>query len=164
MLATRRAPLQMRDVLRLASLPISPHLSPYLPISRRLSDVVVEPLYTPELAELSVPDFLAALPTLDAAFAAKVAAAAAEGKVLRYAANVRPPAADGTGGGSLKVGLVAVPASSPLGTLSGSDNLVEIYSQWYAATPLVLRGAGAGAGTTAAGVLSDMVELANTRG
>ena len=72
--------------------------------------------------------------------------------------------ADGTGGGSLKVGLVAVPASSPLGTLSGSDNLVEIYSQWYAATPLVLRGAGAGAGTTAAGVLSDMVELANTRG
>ena len=71
----------------------------------------MEPLYTPELAELSVPDFLAALPTLDAAFAAKVAAAAAEGKVLRYAANVRPPAADGTGGGSLKVGLVAVPAS-----------------------------------------------------
>ena len=57
-----------------------------------------------------------------------------------------------------------VSASSPLGTLSGSDNLVEIYSQWYAATPLVLRGAGAGAGTTAAGVLSDMVELANTRG
>eukprot|EP00966_Prymnesium_polylepis_P035555 825659-Prymnesium_polylepis.3 len=40
-----------------------------------------------------------------------------------------------------------------------SDNLVEIYTGWYAATPLVLRGAGAGTGTTAAGVLSDMLEL-----
>ena len=65
--------------------------------------------------------------------------------------------------GSRTVGLRAVPASSPLGTLSGSDNLVEIYTGWYAATPLVLRGAGAGTYTTAAGVLSDMIELANTR-
>ena len=40
---------------------------------------------------------------------------------------------------------------------------VEIYTTWYAATPLVLRGAGAGMGTTAAGVLSDMLELAYTR-
>ena len=45
-----------------------------------------------------------------------------------------------------------------------SDNLVEIYSSWYASTPLVLRGAGAGTGTTAAGVLSDMLELAVIRG
>ena len=41
-----------------------------LGMALELSDVVVEPLYTPELAKLSVPDFLAALPTLDAAFAA----------------------------------------------------------------------------------------------
>ena len=88
---------------------------------------------------------------------------APQGKVLRYAASVQPPGADGTGG-SLKVGLLAVPASSPLGTLSGSDNLVEVYSSWYSATPLVLRGAGAGTGTTAAGVLSDMLELAVIRG
>ena len=56
-----------------------------------------------------------------------------------------------------------MPSSSPLGTLSGSDNLVEIYTKWYESTPLVIRGAGAGTGTTAAGVLSDMLELAFTR-
>lgn len=131
-------------------------------MSLEMDDVTVEPLYPPELASVPVPEFMAALPTLDAGFSAKVAAAAAEGKVLRYAASVQPPMPDGTAG-SLKVGLLAVPSSSPLGTLSGSDNLVEIYTTWYASTPLVLRGAGAGAGTTAAGVLSDMIELANTR-
>ena len=33
----------------------------------------------------------------------------------------------------------------------------------YSPSPLVLRGAGAGTGTTAAGVLADRIELANTR-
>lgn len=126
-----------------------------------MDNVSVEPLYPPALADLSVPDFMAALPSLDAEFAAKVEAAAKEGKVLRYAASVNPPSA--TSAGSLTVGLLAVPAASPLGTLSGSDNLVEIYTKWYAETPLVLRGAGAGTGTTAAGVLADMLDLANTQ-
>ena len=37
-----------------------------------MSDVAVEPLYSEEMASLSVPDFMAALPSLDAAYAAKV--------------------------------------------------------------------------------------------
>ena len=105
----------------------------------------------PSAIRLSTPDL-----------AAKVGAAAAEGKVLRYAASVKPPTAEAPDG-SLTVGLLAVGASTPLGTLSGSDNLVEIHTGWYSSTPLVLRGAGAGTGTTAAGVLADMLELANTR-
>ena len=96
----------------------SPSPSPYLD--------AVEPLYPPELASLSIPEFMAALPSLDEAFAAKIAAAAADGNVLRYAASVKPPS--GGSAGSLVVGLVAVPASSPLGTLTGSDNLVEIHT------------------------------------
>ena len=127
----------------------------------QLSDVAVEPLYPAELASLSVPEFMAALPTLDESFRARGEAAAAQGKVVRYAAEVNPPSAANPKG-SLKVGLLAVDASSPLGTLTGSDNLVEVYSKWYNETPLVLRGAGAGNGTTAAGVLADMVELAFT--
>ena len=47
-----------------------------------------------------------------------VAAAAAEAKVLRYAASIQPATA--TSRGSLTVGLLNVPASSPLGTLSGA--------------------------------------------
>jgi len=122
-----------------------------------MDDVKVEPLYTPEMASLSVPEFMAALPTLDATFSARVAAATEKGYVLRYAASIAPATASSPG--SLVVGLKEVPASSPLGTLSGSDNLVEISTGWYDSTPLVLRGAGAGTGTTAAGVLSDMLEL-----
>merc|ERR1719223_2018777 len=97
-----------------------------------LDQVAVEPLYPPELASLSVADFMAGLPSVDPATS------------------------------SLTVGLKEVPASSPLGTLSGSDNLAEIYTRWYADNPLVLRGAGAGAGATAAGVLADMIDLAYT--
>ena len=86
-----------------------------------MSDVTVEPLYTPEMASLSVPDFMGALPSLDASYAAKVEAAAAESKVLRYAASIQPATA--TSKGSLTVGLLNVPASSPLGTLSGAPPL-----------------------------------------
>jgi len=125
-------------------------------------DVELEPLCPPELASLPLDQFMAALPSLDEGFAKRVAAAAADGCVLRYVATVRPPTQRGGTRGRLTVGLTGVPLNSPLGSLSGTDNLVEMTTDVYAATPLVLRGAGAGAGATASGVLSDMVELAFT--
>ena len=128
-----------------------------------MAEVELEPLCPPELARLSIDQFMAALPSLDEGFAARVAAAAAEGRVLRYVATVRPPTRGGTRG-RLTVGLAGVPLSSPLGSLSGTDNLVEMTTGVYADTPLVLRGAGAGASATASGVLSDIVELAFTAG
>ena len=95
----------------------------------------------------------------DVPFKEKVAAAQAEGKVLRYAADVQHDHA--TGNGKLVVGLKAVSADSPLGSLQGTDNLVEMTTNVYReGAPLVLRGAGAGVGGTAAGVLADMVEVA----
>jgi homoserine dehydrogenase len=127
-----------------------------------LGDVQIEPLCPPNLAALPREDFMAKLPLLDAGFASRAAAAAADGKVLRYVAKVQPPTRSGGARGRLTVGLVGVPLSSPLGGLSGTDNLVEVSTEVYATTPLVLRGAGAGAGATASGVLSDMVELAFT--
>ena len=116
-----------------------------------LSDVNVEPLYPPELASLTVDDFMAKLPSLDADFAKRATEAKARGEALRYAATVE--------NGKLNVGLVSVSSSSPLGSLEGTDNLVEYYTTWYDPSPLVVRGAGAGAGATAAGALADMVEL-----
>ena len=127
-----------------------------------MADVELEPLCPPELASLPLDQFMAALPSLDEDFAKRVAAAAADGCVLRYVATVRPPTQRGGTRGRLTVGLTGVPLNSPLGSLSGTDNLVEMTTDVYAATPLVLRGAGAGAGATASGVLSDMVELAFT--
>lgn len=118
-----------------------------------LERVAVEPLFPKELADLSVDAFMAALPTLDASFAAKAAAAKTAGGALRYAATVTPDGAT--------VGLVTAPLDSPLGGLSGTDNMVEFHTAVYAdGAPLVLRGAGAGAEATAAGVLADMLDLA----
>jgi homoserine dehydrogenase len=119
-----------------------------------MDDVTVQGLYPAEMDELSVAEFMDALPTLDEQFQAQVAAAAAEGKVLRYAAQV----ADG----ACRVGPTLVTADSPLGRLSGSDNLVAFTTHWYTPNPLVVQGRGAGTDATAAGVLSDIIDLAYT--
>jgi homoserine dehydrogenase len=118
-------------------------------------DVQIQGLYPGEMARLSVADFLAALPELDEHFAGQVRSAAAQGKVLRFAAVVED--------GGCRVGPTLVEASSPLGRLSGTDNLIEITTRWYSPNPLVVQGRGAGVDATAAGVLSDIVELAYTR-
>ena len=117
-----------------------------------MQDVQVRGLYPAELDGLSVPEFMAALPQLDAEFRDRVDAAAAEGKVLRFAATLEE--------GRCLVGPTMVPTESPLGRLTGSDNLVEFYTRWYNPNPLVIQGRGAGVDATAAGVLSDIVELA----
>lgn len=119
-----------------------------------LADVAVTSLYPPALAELSVDEFLAALPALDQQFAEQGRAAAAENKVLRFAATVE--------NGYCRVGPTLVDLSSPLGRLSGTDNLVEFYTRWYNPNPLVVQGRGAGVDATASGVLADIIELAYT--
>lgn len=119
-----------------------------------MTDVQVTGLYPVEMSSLSVAEFLDVLPTLDADFQARVQAAKADGKVLRYAATVTD--------GRCTVGPVVVDAGSPLGRLSGTDNLVEFHTKWYTPNPLVVQGRGAGVDATAAGVLSDIVDLAYT--
>lgn len=117
-----------------------------------MADVSIEPLFPPEMADLPVPDFMAALPSLDGDYAAKVASAAEHGQVLRYAATIQ--------GGRCDVGLKALDADSPIGRLMGSENMVEFYTSAYGEKPLVVQGAGAGGEITATGVLADMVDLA----
>ena len=116
-----------------------------------MEQVEINGLYPESMAALSVDGFLAALPSLDEAYSAQVADAAVEGKVLRYAATLSE--------GKCSVGPTAVAKDSPLGRLTGTDNLVELYSRWYSPNPLVIQGRGAGVEATAAGVLSDIVEL-----
>lgn len=117
-----------------------------------LADVAVTGLYPDDLAALSVADFMDALPQLDAEMARTCAQAQAQDSCLRYVASVSE--------GALSVGPRMVPLDSPLGQLSGTDNLVQFTSQWYTPLPLVIQGRGAGVEATAAGVLSDIVELA----
>jgi|UniRef100_A0A6T2J3W8 homoserine dehydrogenase len=120
-----------------------------------MDDVKVEGMYPPEMGQdkMSVDEFMAALPSLDADMAGKAQAAAADGKVLRFAAVV----ADG----KCLVGLQSVPKNTAMGALQGTDNIVEVISSCYPVSPLVIQGAGAGTETTASGVLADLLELAD---
>jgi len=120
-----------------------------------MADVDVEGLYPPSMDSLSVDEFLDSLPDLDIDFAARVQQAADEGNVLRFAATVT----DGT----CVVKPTVVSAESPLGRLGGTDNLIEFTTAWYNPNPLVIQGRGAGVDATAAGVLSDIIELAYTK-
>lgn len=117
-----------------------------------LADVGVSSLVPPELAALSLAEFVERLPTLDDQYAQQVEVAGMAGNALRYVAELRD--------GKAQVGLQAVPLPSALGQLQGNDNLVAFHTRYYPDTPLVLQGRGAGAEAAASGVHSDIVALA----
>ena len=63
--------------------------------------------------------------------------------------------------GKATVELQAVDSTHPFYNLQGTDNTVALYTDRYVAQPMVIQGAGAGAGVTAAGVFADIVRIAN---
>ena len=111
------------------------------------SEIEVESLYTPELADLSVADFMEQVSTLDTAMKQRVDAAAADGNVLRFVAELQE--------GSGTVGLKPIPANSALSNLK----YISFRTERYNDEALLIGGKGAGVEMTAAGVLGDMIDL-----
>ncbi len=60
-----------------------------------------------------------------------------------------------------KIALESVDSSSPFYNLSNSDNMISFNTERYINSPLVISGPGAGANVTAAGVFSDIMQIAN---
>lgn len=115
-----------------------------------LSDVVIEPVLPADFnSSGSTDDFMARLATLDAAFSERVRAAAAEGKVLRYIGEIRD--------GKCQVSIKALLQDHPLAKVKDGENALAIHSRYYQPIPFVLRGYGAGAAVTSAGVFSDIM-------
>ena len=112
----------------------------------------VESLVPPWARTLTLEDFLSRLEELDAPWQQRVVEAAVAGSVLRYVALVTPD--------KIAVGVRAVPSSSPLASIKGSDNQLVFTTARYKSNPLVITGPGAGAEVTAAGVLNDILRLA----
>ncbi|MFN3595855.1 MAG: aspartate kinase [Rubricoccaceae bacterium] len=115
-------------------------------------DVAAENLVPEALRGVGREAFLAALPALDAAWAARAVAARREGRVLRYVVRLEQS--------RLRVGTEAVPAGSALGQLGGTDNLLRLTTDRYARSPLTVQGPGAGPAVTAAGVFADVLDIA----
>lgn len=59
--------------------------------------------------------------------------------------------------GKANVGLQEIDTDSPFYYLNGSDNMLIVTSNYYHTNKLIIRGPGAGAAVTAAGVLSDIL-------
>ena len=65
-------------------------------------------------------------------------------------------------GKTANVEMQSVGSDHPFYNLQGKDNIVVLYTSRYDEQPMVIQGAGAGAGVTAAGVFADIIRIANT--
>ena len=101
----------------------------------------------------TIDEFFSCLKTYDSYFEELRAKAEAEGKKLAYIASLFE--------GKAAVRLEAIDATHPFYSLSGSDNIVSFSTSRYYKQPLVVKGPGAGAEVTAAGVFADIIRIAN---
>ncbi|WDF69566.1 bifunctional aspartate kinase/homoserine dehydrogenase I [Sphingobacterium oryzagri] len=103
------------------------------------------------LAATSVDDFYAELLKADHYFNALKEQAASENKVIRYIGKLED--------GQVSIALEMVGENHPFYALSGSDNIISFTTERYKERPLVVKGPGAGAEVTAAGVFADLVNV-----
>jgi aspartokinase/homoserine dehydrogenase 1 len=97
----------------------------------------------------TVEEFLKKLPEVDDYFAKKIADLKKKGKVLRMGATIKD--------GKVSVGMMEVGQDDPLYSVKGGENAFVFYTERYQPIPLTVRGYGAGAGVTAAGVFGDIL-------
>ena len=122
-----------------------------------LGDVEIESLVPASLRDVSRDEFLARMQELDAPMQARLDAAHAQGRSLRYLAQL-------DANGSARVGL-AMPEPGHASLSSRlTDNLIQFRTRRYAHNPLVVQGPGAGADVTAAGVFGDILAISRTLG
>ena len=115
-----------------------------------LDDIVVEPVVPMDVVgKVDRADLISTLQTLDASFSDRIGQAAGQGKVLRYVARLE--------NGSCRVSIEDVDRTTPLGSIRDGENALVIHSHYYQPIPMVLRGYGAGAAVTAAGVFGDLL-------
>ena len=115
-----------------------------------LDDIQVEAVVPmDEVAHAERSELIDALRALDAGFAERTAEAAREEKVLRYVARLE--------NGRCRVTIEPVARSKPLGAVRDGENALVIHTLYYQPIPMVLRGYGAGAAVTAAGVFGDLL-------
>ncbi|MGA0063558.1 MAG: bifunctional aspartate kinase/homoserine dehydrogenase I [Flavobacteriaceae bacterium] len=108
----------------------------------------------------SVEDFLSLLAANEQHFESLYKEAKAKQQKLKFVAELT---VDPNQQIQAKVGLQGVDSSSDYYTLSGSDNILMLYTDRYQKQPMVIKGAGAGADVTASGIFGDIIRASNHR-
>ncbi|MEN1783700.1 MAG: bifunctional aspartate kinase/homoserine dehydrogenase I [Bacteroidota bacterium] len=128
-----------------------------LDLGNEFEEIAIANLIPEVLQKVPKTTFMERLQELDTHFETVKAQQEAD-HVLRYVGDLHGDLQQDKG--LLDVALVSVPKSSALGQVSGSDSIIEIYTESYGDKPLVIQGAGAGAAVTARGVFGDVLRIA----
>ena len=83
---------------------------------------------------------------------ARIAAAQARGKVMRYVGKV-------TADGQARVGVAELDAEHAFANIALTDNVVRFATRRYCDNHLIVQGPGAGPAVTAGGVFADLLRL-----
>ncbi|MCL4128805.1 UNVERIFIED_CONTAM: hypothetical protein GTU68_063669 [Idotea baltica] len=117
-----------------------------------LSDIEIESLIPDSCKDAkNVEEFLSLLKEADGFFSDQLEGALAKNSRLSYIASLVD--------GKAKVKLEIINSNHPFYNLSGSDNIIALTTRRYKECPLVVRGPGAGAEVTAAGVFADIIRI-----
>jgi aspartokinase/homoserine dehydrogenase 1 len=116
------------------------------------SDIHIESILPKSCLEAeTVEDFYKAMKAEDAYFTILKQQAEDEGKALRYIGKLED--------GKAAITLQMVGDDHPFFIMSGSDNIISFTTDRYKDRPLVVKGPGAGAEVTAAGVFADLINV-----
>jgi bifunctional aspartokinase / homoserine dehydrogenase 1 len=116
------------------------------------SDIHIESILPKSCIEAeTVEDFYEALKEEDTYFNIMRQQAEDEGKSLRYIGKLED--------GKAAITLQLVDENHPFFIMSGSDNIISFTTDRYKDRPLVVKGPGAGAEVTAAGVFADLINV-----
>lgn len=128
-----------------------------LELKNEFYDIKIKNLIPEQLRNVDQETFLERVTELDTEFKA-VKENQDANHVLRYVGDLHGDLQQDKG--VLEVKLISVPKSSALGQISGSDSIIEIYTESYGENPITIQGAGAGAAVTARGVFGDILRIA----
>ncbi|MDR1864886.1 MAG: bifunctional aspartate kinase/homoserine dehydrogenase I [Bacteroidales bacterium] len=121
------------------------------PIERE--DVAILPFLPDDCFEGSQEEFWKKIEALDAEFETKRRELARQDKKWRFIAVLD--------NGKPSVGLQSVDSKHPSYELEGSNNIIMLTTARYFEQPMIIKGYGAGAEVTAAGVFADVIRVAN---
>ena len=118
-----------------------------------MDEIAIERFVPDALFEGSLDEFWRGVELLDDEYEQKRKVLEAENKKWRFVARFEA--------GKASAGLQEVDSTHPFYDLEGSNNLVMYTTERYDEFPMLIKGYGAGASVTAAGVFADLIKVSN---